>query len=417
MSKSAWCKALATVVAVALVLPAAATAESKSKRSKRTSITQVGHEPLMDRGMNSAAAIHGDYAYIGSRTDGSHVGHTPRRHHGRRHLAAERPELLTETPIDARPGESSRELRVWRSQDILIVLNTNCGAGPTLHHCSETVEEARNVRFYDISGAERAASAADHPDGGTHPRVLPVGGPEEPQAGPDVRRQRRLDLRGAPHAQLPVRGLGHLAGAQGGAAGDALQRAARLYAHPADRVPRGEADRRPPLAVGQQRRHACLLRAADRRVRDRRHVRLRIRPADGAAAPDHAQRGPAGVGRPGSAQRAQAVEHRLGLRVRRGVRDGHRGRPRLPVGMGADGRHLRPDGPDGRGGVPAAGERPVHVRRVEPAADVVLRAQPDAHAEHRVHHLALRWLPGDLGRRPEQPVPAGGVLPRPAGPR
>src|SRR5918999_1360324 len=68
-----------------------------------------------------------------------------------------RPELLTETPIDPRPGESSRELRVWRSQDILIVLNTNCGAGPTLHHCSLTDPEARNFRFYDISGrnAER----------------------------------------------------------------------------------------------------------------------------------------------------------------------------------------------------------------------------------------------------------------------
>jgi hypothetical protein len=24
------------------------------------------------------------------------------------------PELVTETPIDAKPGESSRELRVWR---------------------------------------------------------------------------------------------------------------------------------------------------------------------------------------------------------------------------------------------------------------------------------------------------------------
>jgi hypothetical protein len=152
MSKSAWCKALATVVAVALVLPAAATAESKSKRSKRTSITQVGHEPLMDRGMNSAAAIHGDYAYIGSRTDGSHAGQPQGGIMVVDISRPRRPELLTETPIDARPGESSRELRVWRSQDILIVLNTNCGAGDRLHHCSTTVPEARNFRFYDISG-------------------------------------------------------------------------------------------------------------------------------------------------------------------------------------------------------------------------------------------------------------------------
>jgi hypothetical protein len=102
--------------------------------------------------MNSALAIHGDYAYIGSRTDGSHAGQPQGGIMVVDISRPRRPELLTETPIDARAGESSRELRVWRSQDILIVLNTNCGAGPTLHHCSETEEEARNFRFYDISG-------------------------------------------------------------------------------------------------------------------------------------------------------------------------------------------------------------------------------------------------------------------------
>ena len=38
-----------------------------------------------------------------------------------------------------------------RSQDILIVLNTNCGVGPTLHHCTQP--SISNIRFYDISGA------------------------------------------------------------------------------------------------------------------------------------------------------------------------------------------------------------------------------------------------------------------------
>jgi hypothetical protein len=106
----------------------------------------------MNRGMNAAIAVHGDYAYIGSRTDGSHVGQP----HGGIMVVdisrPRRPELVTETPIDANPGESSRELRVWKSQDILIVLNTNCGAGPRLHHCSLTDPEVRNFRFYDISG-------------------------------------------------------------------------------------------------------------------------------------------------------------------------------------------------------------------------------------------------------------------------
>jgi hypothetical protein len=38
------------------------------------SFSQVGHEALLNRGMNAAIAVHGDYAYVGSRTDGGHVG-------------------------------------------------------------------------------------------------------------------------------------------------------------------------------------------------------------------------------------------------------------------------------------------------------------------------------------------------------
>ena len=34
------------------------------------SFTQVGHEPLMSRGMNAAIAVHKRYVYVGSRTDG-----------------------------------------------------------------------------------------------------------------------------------------------------------------------------------------------------------------------------------------------------------------------------------------------------------------------------------------------------------
>jgi hypothetical protein len=59
--------------------------------------------------------------------------------------------LTTDEPLFAAPGESSRELRVWKSQDMLIVLNTNCGVGDMLHHC--TLPSISNFRFYDISGA------------------------------------------------------------------------------------------------------------------------------------------------------------------------------------------------------------------------------------------------------------------------
>src|ERR687898_802597 len=132
----------------ALAASAAAPAPADDGDQKPGELAKVGQEPLMNRGMNAAIAIHGDYAYIGSRTDGGHTGQP----HGGIMVVdisdPSDPELLG-PPLDAHAGESSRELRVWRSQDVLIVLNTNCGVGPNLHHC--LAPSVSNVRFYDIS--------------------------------------------------------------------------------------------------------------------------------------------------------------------------------------------------------------------------------------------------------------------------
>jgi hypothetical protein len=147
MGRAVWCRTLIAIAAVALIMPATAAAPPKEKTG---SLKQVGHEPLMSRGMNSAGAIHGDYMYIGSRTDG---GHEDMPHGGIMIVDISDPSdptLITDEPIDATPGESSRELRVWASQNILIVLNTNCGVGDTLHHCTQP--SISNFRFYDISG-------------------------------------------------------------------------------------------------------------------------------------------------------------------------------------------------------------------------------------------------------------------------
>jgi hypothetical protein len=146
MSKSAWSTLLVAIAAMTLVLPATASGQS----AKNGSLSQLGHEPLMNRGMNAAMAIHGDYAYVGSRTDGGHEGMP---HGGVLVVDISDPAApaLLGPPFDAKPGESSRELRVWKSQDILIVLNTNCGVGDMLHHC--TLPSISNFRFYDISGA------------------------------------------------------------------------------------------------------------------------------------------------------------------------------------------------------------------------------------------------------------------------
>jgi hypothetical protein len=115
------------------------------------SFTLVGHDPLLGRGMNAAIAVHNGYVYIGSRTDGKNNN---ANHAGVLIVDAKdpsNPHIVNEIgpPYEGNPGESSRELRVWRSQNILIVLHTNCG-GASAHVCGAPNRSA--MRFYDISG-------------------------------------------------------------------------------------------------------------------------------------------------------------------------------------------------------------------------------------------------------------------------
>lgn len=72
----------------------------------------VGRNSLLNRGMNSALAIHRHWVYVGSRTDGTHVNAgilvldiaDPKN-----------PVVVNRItgPTQARPGQTSRELRVW----------------------------------------------------------------------------------------------------------------------------------------------------------------------------------------------------------------------------------------------------------------------------------------------------------------
>jgi hypothetical protein len=131
-----------------------AAAKTTLRGSRSGSFRELGHEPLMNRGMNAAIAVNDDYVYVGSRTDGGHVGQPQGGIMVVDVSKPSRPELQTTEPLEPRPGESTRELRVWRSQDILIVLNTNCGVGDTLHHCTQP--SISNIRFYDIAGRNAA---------------------------------------------------------------------------------------------------------------------------------------------------------------------------------------------------------------------------------------------------------------------
>ncbi len=116
------------------------------------SFTQVGHNPLLGRGMNAAIAVHNRYVYVGSRTDGKNNN---ANNAGIMIVDAQdpaNPQIAGQMgpPEEGLPGESSRELRVWRSQNILIVVHTNCG-GATAHVCS--VSSRSTMKFYDIGGA------------------------------------------------------------------------------------------------------------------------------------------------------------------------------------------------------------------------------------------------------------------------
>jgi hypothetical protein len=117
--------------------------------------TLLGHEPLLSRGMNSALAIAGHHAYVGSRTDGTHANSgvmvvdiaDPRHPRLERQIGP---------PDEANAGESSRELRVWPGQKLLIVMNIECQA--VGHRCPapQAARGRATFRFYDIAGEHEA---------------------------------------------------------------------------------------------------------------------------------------------------------------------------------------------------------------------------------------------------------------------
>ena len=115
----------------------------------------VGSDPLLNRGMNSALAVRGDYAYVGSRTDGSHPDSGI--------LVVDvsepaSPEVVHQigSPAAANPGESTRELRIWPDRDLLLSMNFECH--PVGHACAgqPAADFEPTVRFFDIRGEHAA---------------------------------------------------------------------------------------------------------------------------------------------------------------------------------------------------------------------------------------------------------------------
>jgi hypothetical protein len=126
----------------------------------------VGHEPLFDRGMNAALALHEDVVYVGNRTDGSSrcgdgdpripvsgPDSCPHPHPGVVVVDASdpaHPAVVGEIgpPHAGNVNETTRELRVWPQQDLLMVLSFRCS--PVIHACAGGAATPA-FRFFDVS--------------------------------------------------------------------------------------------------------------------------------------------------------------------------------------------------------------------------------------------------------------------------
>jgi hypothetical protein len=117
----------------------------------------VGHADLGARGMNSALAIAGDTAYVGSRNDA----------HGVAIVDISDPSHPAQVGEIGAPDEglvamSSRELRAVPDLNLLVVLNLVCS--PDQHGCSPAAPaEVENLKLYDITDRRAPKLASTYP--------------------------------------------------------------------------------------------------------------------------------------------------------------------------------------------------------------------------------------------------------------
>ena len=124
----------------------------------RQNFDLVGHNALFNRGMNAALAVYGDYVYIGSRTDSGpthlHPGvlvvdaSTPAAPKVVNEIAA-----LSVDPL-LQLDYTSRELRVWPQQKLLVVIYMSCST--ILHACVGKgdvggPENEQEMAFFDLT--------------------------------------------------------------------------------------------------------------------------------------------------------------------------------------------------------------------------------------------------------------------------
>ena len=195
---------IVAVVAATLAVPSIASADQSepyvyvAQGEPKGSFEQIGHSPLNDRGMNAALAVHGDYAYVGIRTDAK-----ANNANGAGVLVVdiskpEAPEVVHEIgpPNQGNEGETSREMRVLHDEELLIVMNLGSNCSYLIHACSPRAVQD-NYRFYDISGKNAA-----------EPKLVaeykPSENPHEFYIWEDPRRDRTLMFQSTPSANTGI---------------------------------------------------------------------------------------------------------------------------------------------------------------------------------------------------------------------
>jgi hypothetical protein len=139
-----------------------------------SNITLVGHDPLFDRGMNAALALYTDpatgrsYVYVGNRTDGSlpcsqtgnvqpcHASSNVHTHPGILIVDVSNPAAPSNVgeigpPYAGLPGITTRELRVWPQQKLLMVMTFRCSS--VIHDCAPGNDTTFpfDIKFFDLS--------------------------------------------------------------------------------------------------------------------------------------------------------------------------------------------------------------------------------------------------------------------------
>ncbi|MGE5184561.1 MAG: LVIVD repeat-containing protein [Acidobacteriota bacterium] len=116
----------------------------------------VGHADLGARGMNSALALAGDVAYVGSRDDAHGVAIVDISDPAQPTVVGE-----LGPPDEGLTGMSSRELRAVPDLNLLVVLNLQCS--PDLHGCAPSAAEGENLKLYDITDRRAPRLVATYP--------------------------------------------------------------------------------------------------------------------------------------------------------------------------------------------------------------------------------------------------------------